>query len=170
MKNDALPTLSELSEYLRYDAVDGQFYWIKAQPFRPYSVGKVAGGDFNGYRGIRFRGQMFYSHRLAWLFCHKEWPSGQIDHKDGDRRNNRMNNLRISTQTQNMGNQRISKRNTSGLKGVSWNRRLKKWAAHIRCGGPETNTYLGLFDTREAAHAAYMEAAHRLFGEFARAA
>jgi hypothetical protein len=87
----------------------------------------------------------------------------QIDHIDGNGLHNWKGNLRPSTQQQNLWNQRINSRNTSGFKGVC--RNGKNWRAAIWLN--RKRMHLGTFLTREEAHAAYCEAAKQLFGEFA---
>lgn len=104
------------------------------------------------------------------ILMHRELmiaPSGlEVDHRDGDGLNNRRSNLRLATGSQNMHNARLSLRNTSGFKGVSCCNRNLKWRAQIAVG--RKSTFLGYFDTREAAHAAYLAASERLHGEFSR--
>ena len=96
-------------------------------------------------------------------------PTGMmIDHSDGDGTNNRRSNMRIATHAENMRNRRMSTNNTSGFKGVHWDKKSRKWCAQIR--NNSVGRYLGLFDTPEAAHAAYVAASELLHGEFARAA
>ena len=96
-------------------------------------------------------------------------PTGMmIDHIDGDGTNNRRSNMRIATHAENMRNRRMSTNNTSGFKGVHWEKKSQKWRAQIRINS--VRRYLGLFDTPEAAHAAYVAASEKLHGEFARAA
>lgn len=95
-------------------------------------------------------------------------PGQQVDHADCDGLNNTRENLRFATDVQNAVNKRLTIRNSSGFKGVSWNRLCRKWQAHIVLDGK--SRYLGLFDEPEAAHAAYVSAAERAYGEFARAA
>ena len=90
------------------------------------------------------------------------------DHVDGDGLNNRRSNLRLATKTENNRNARRSVRNTSGFKGVSWDKPRRKWRADIKVSG--RSKHVGYFDTPKAAHAAYCEAATRLHGEFARTA
>lgn len=93
-------------------------------------------------------------------------PEGlDVDHKDGDGLNNLRINLRVATHSQNRCNQRISKSNTSGFKGVS-RRKTGKWKAQIMVG--RRSFYLGLYDTPEAAHAAYIAASVDLHGEYGR--
>lgn len=91
-------------------------------------------------------------------------PSVEIDHRDLDKLNNRKANLRSATRSQNRANTTLSARNTSGFKGVV--RCGSRWRSAIRKNGKCIS--LGRFETPEAAHAAYVEAAQTLFGEFAR--
>ena len=95
-----------------------------------------------------------------------EWGRPTIDHRDGDGTNNRWNNLRRASQSQNNANRRRPRSNTSGFKGVSRCRRTGKWIAVI--GKRGRMIYLGKFSTPQAAHAAYVAAARKLYGEFAR--
>jgi hypothetical protein len=87
------------------------------------------------------------------------------DHIDNDGLNNRRDNLRLATRTQNAGNSRTWVNNSSGYKGVYFYKATGKYAAHIK-DGPKQRT-IGYFDTPEDAHIAYLEAAKRYFGEFA---
>lgn len=95
-------------------------------------------------------------------------PGQIVDHADCNGLNNTRANLRFATEQQSAVNKRLLRRNTSGFKGVSWNRDCSRWQAHICIDGK--SRYLGLYPTPEQAHAAYAEAAQRAFGEFARVA
>lgn len=92
----------------------------------------------------------------------------QVDHIDGDGLNNRRANLRQASHSQNQRNRGLGRKNTSGYKGVSWHTSSGKWWARIWAGGKRET--IGSFATPEAAHAAYVEAAIKLHGEFARTA
>ena len=95
-------------------------------------------------------------------------PDGmQVDHISCDGLDNRRENMRLATRAQNSQNSRIRIDNKSGFKGVCWNKKCKKWSAQITVFNK--GKHLGLFTTPESAHAAYVDAANRLFGEFARA-
>jgi hypothetical protein len=94
-------------------------------------------------------------------------PGYVVDHIDGDGLNNRRLNLRLATLAENARNRRLDVDSRSGLKGVTWHKKGRKWNARINVGGQIM--HLGLFETADAAHAAYMEAANFHFGEFARA-
>lgn len=89
----------------------------------------------------------------------------QVDHINGDSSDNRLENLRLATNTQNARNRGKSKHNTSGYKGVFWHKATNKWTAQI--GVDRKRIYLGIFDTPELAHRAYCEAAKVYHGEFA---
>jgi hypothetical protein len=94
-------------------------------------------------------------------------PDGwMVDHRDCNGLNNRRANLRLATASQNQGNRRLSNRNTSGFKGVSWHKADAKWQAYIRLN--DRKQHLGSFETPGEAHTAYVEAAARFYGEFAR--
>jgi hypothetical protein len=88
-----------------------------------------------------------------------------IDHINGDRTDNRRENLRRVNDFQNSQNQNISTRNTSGYKGVHWNKTVQKWQANIRAYGKQY--FLGYFLNREAAAIGYNEAAKETHGKYA---
>ena len=94
-------------------------------------------------------------------------PDGiEVDHISGDGLDNRRANMRQATTAQNQHNQRTRRDNTSGFKGVSWDRGGQKWQAHIKINGKSFK--LGCHDTPESAHDAYAEASARLHGDFGR--
>ena len=88
-----------------------------------------------------------------------------IDHIDRNGLNNQRNNLRDSTRSQNNANRGLNKNNTSGYKGVCWNKQKQKWHARIRVNYKYVQ--LGLFDNIKDAARAYNKAALKYFGEFA---
>ncbi len=93
-------------------------------------------------------------------------PGQIVDHRDGDPLNNQKNNLRFCTHIQNCQNSRVPSNSTSGIKGVVWHKRSKKWVVRIRnCG---KRIHVGSYVSKDNAAKAYMEAAKRLHGEFAR--
>lgn len=149
--------LQELRALLDYDPASGVFTW-KAKPARRIVIGSVAGGanNFGGwhYVVISVAKKPYLAHRLAWFHMTGEWPDGEIDHRNGDGLDNRWDNLRQATRGQNAQNMRIFRNNTSGYPGVS---RLRNgWRAEICAHG--VKQHLGLFDTAEAAAAAYLTA------------
>ena len=96
-----------------------------------------------------------------------ETPDGlDTDHKDGVGLNNRRSNLRVATRSQNMHNKRMQCNNTSGFKGVHWNKGRRLWQANIKAN--DQRTYLGSFQTAEEASEAYWKAAQEMHLDFAR--
>jgi len=157
-------TRARLREVLDYDDQTGEFRWLKQTSPR-VRVGQVAGTvNRDGYRLIAIDGKAYWAHRLVWLYMKGKWRSGVIDHRDGDPSNNCWDNLRPATRSQNCANRRIPRHNTCGLKGVSLHR--GRYCATICKKGRKHS--LGCFSTPQEAHAAYVKAARRLFGEFAR--
>jgi hypothetical protein len=158
-------TAEYLREVLHYNADTGIFTWLK--PRRKVRVGDRAGIiDPRGYVLIGIDQVRYWAHRLAWLYVYGEFPSDQLDHRNANKSDNRIANLRLANRSLNEGNKGRSRRNTSGVKGVSWHAASQKWIAQIhRDGAPR---YLGLFVDKDAAAAAYAKAAVEHFGEFAR--
>ena len=153
-------TVETLRGLLDYEPDTGIFRWRVSRG--GVEAGAAAGHINNrGYIRIMVNNSPFKAHRLAWLHFHGVWPQDQIDHINGDKRDNRIANLRDVSRSVNMQNQvRAQKDNKSGLRGVSWNKNKKRWEAGISVNG--RNEYLGSFDTTEAAHAAYLVAKLRL--------
>lgn len=102
-----------------------------------------------GYlRGAIFDKQ-YKAHQVCWALAHGAWPSGDIDHIDGDRTNNRASNLRAVGRSENMKNRAMSSNNTSGHMGVGYCKLRKKWKSRIYYEGRCIN--LGSFENKEAA-------------------
>lgn len=158
-----------LRETLSYDPETGIFRWL-VRASKNTIIGSIAGCIVgNGYYQIRMLGkQSFYAHRLAHLYMTGEWPPEEIDHMDGNPLNNRWSNLRIADRVENGRNACRPSHNTSGIKGVCWDRRRKKWRAYIVV--KKKHIGLGAFTFKHDAAAAYAHAATKLFGEFARIA
>ena len=115
----------------------------------------------NGYRIIEIDGFQYLAHRLAWLVTHGSWPIADVAHKDGDRDNNRIENLCPSSATHRGQSRTQAKTGTvSGLLGVSWSESHKKWRASIMANGH--SPFLGRYDTKEQAYAAYLSAKEKL--------
>jgi len=128
-------------------------------------AGKQAGALSNDrYIRVSIDGKLHLCQLLAWLYVHGVLPASGVDHKDRDPSNNRMANLRVATKAENGANTALSRRNTSGAKGVRWNRECRKWQATIVVNGK--SKHLGLFDSIDAAKATYMGAAREIYGQF----
>lgn len=116
----------------------------------------------NGYTIVRIDSKGYYLHRLIWEIVSGHDPLNEIDHRNRDRRDNRWENLREATTTQQKHNQGQRRNNTTGYKGVY--RHNDRYIAQITIDG--RGVHLGSFDTAELAHAAYREAARSHHGEF----
>jgi hypothetical protein len=159
-----------LREVLNYAPETGVFTWAK-KTCRKVTVGKVAGciskfARGGPYRVIRVDKTLHLAHRLAWLHVHGDWPADELDHINLDGLDNRIDNLRPATRAQNQRNVGISKRNTSGAKGVCKDRRTGKWRARVYAG---REYHIGVFDSFEEAVGAHERAAARYHKEFAAA-
>ena len=156
-------TAERLRHLLRYEPSSGLFFWKHANSPR-IKVGDLAGSETQGYINIQIDGKLYRAHRLAWLYNTGAWPALNLDHVNGISTDNSMENLREANQSENTANARGKAK--SGFKGVTAYR--GRWVASIRKNG--MREHLGVFDTPEEAHCAYVDAAQRLHGEFARAA
>lgn len=105
-----------------------------------------------GYRVGNVYGRTYPAHRVAWAIHHGDWPTGDIDHIDGDRQNNAITNLRDVTRAINLRNMRMSRHNTTGFTGVYRNTHTWKWSAKIWLNN--RSVHLGYFATAEEAVAA----------------
>jgi hypothetical protein len=103
-----------------------------------------------GYKHGSVHQVRIMAHRAAWAVHHGKWPSGQIDHINGDPADNRIQNLRVVSQSENQRNKRVRKDNTSGVPGVFWLKRIRRWQA-MAPDGHGGAIYLGVFKTLEDA-------------------
>lgn len=159
-------TQEQLMDVLHYNPDTGIFTWVSPTN-RRIKAGDVAGTiNCSGYSRTKVLGQEYLAHRLAWLYVTGAWPTGMVDHVNCNPLDNRFANLRIATNSQNLANQRLNSRNTSGFKGVTSYR--GRWRATLVKN--RKSNHLGYFDTPLEAHEAYCAAAKVHFGEFARAA
>jgi hypothetical protein len=114
-------------------------------------------GRFEG----RILGEGYLAHRVIFLWMQGRWPDPEVDHVDHDPLNNKWDNLREATRSDNTRNMSMSKANTSGRAGVFWDRSRNKWAVDITI---DWRAYrLGRYDTFEEACAA-RAAAEKLYG------
>ena len=159
-------THDRLTHLLRYDRLTGKF--IRRVSTAPRALAGMEAGDIDGrgYRRLRIDRKRYLAHRVAWFYVTGKWPEKEIDHKNGDKLDNRWRNLREAEVCENRRNSRVHKDSVSGHKGVSLNSTSGKWRARIWVEGQEVS--LGAFETPEQAAEAYASAAKRHFGEFAR--
>lgn len=160
-------TVKRLKEILLYNPNSGVFVW-RVAPCRSVQAGQVAGRLSNrGYIQIGISCRVYSAHRLAWFYTYGVWPAKDLDHKDRNKQNNAICNIREASQSENKANVEMHRDNTSGVKGVSWDSQRQKWRAQIGFRGKYM--YLGLFNSKDNAAAAYRAKAIKLFGKFAHA-
>jgi hypothetical protein len=151
----------------RYDEKTGTLWWRKPREGRRLDI-PAGRRQKNRHVTVSLDYVAYQVPHIIWLLKTGKWPTKELDHKNTIRWDNRWNNLREATPTQNRANSSRRKDNSSGMKGVSWHAPRKKWRARIMLGRKET--HLGLFDSKEAAQRIYIKAAKKYFREFARAA
>jgi hypothetical protein len=148
-----------IRELFNYEPSTGAFTRRTAHP--GWSVGGIAGHHAtNGYWVLYADGAYCFAHRVAWLYVHGCWPTGVIDHINGDKTDNRIANLREVSIAENRQNMGEYANNTSGHKGVYWWPQGNRWRAQINHEGKRH--YLGCFGEKAGAIDAYKAAAQRL--------
>lgn len=159
-------TFERVIELLDYDPHNGIFRHRKSRGGE--RAGSVAGTAANGYNQIFVDHWAYRAGRIAWLIMTgKPVPNGKlIDHKNGDRHDDRWQNLRLATPAENARNRGFCRRNTSGKVGVYPIKGTGKWGAEIGLDG--RNVRLGRFETLEAAIAKRQDAERLYYGDFAR--
>ncbi len=178
MAERQLPSPEVLRQLLRYEPDTGKLFW-KERPLGMFGTKRACstwnaryagnealiGDNGVGYRVGRIFDRPFLAHRVIWAIYFGQWPESQIDHINRDRADNRLENLRSATPAQNQFNQPKQSNNTSGFKGVFFDKRRGSWFAAIREKG--RNIHLGTFECPLAAAKAYDCAARERHGEFA---
>ena len=140
----------------------------KTIPVSRFKIGDIAGWlHSSGYYLITMNKKNYRLHRLVWIYHNGDIPNGMsVDHIDGDTKNNRIENLRLATHTENMRNRKMHSTNTSGIKGVEWYKYRNKWRVRMRIDGKDKT--LGYFHILEEAEAAAIAAREKYHGDFAR--
>jgi hypothetical protein len=150
-------TQERLKYLFDYDHKTGIFT-RKVRTCNSVNIGDIAGYDHLGYRMICIDRKEIFSHRLAWLYVYGYMPKNFIDHINGIKSDNRIENLREANRCENYQNQKVvQKRNKSSkFLGTSFNKHANKFTAQIQIYGKKT--HLGCFETAIEAHNAYIEA------------
>lgn len=163
MAIECLPSIEDVRNAFDYDAKNGVL--TRRVAGGHLKVGDVVATcqDRDGYPVLNFRGKQFRAHRLAWFHYYGVWPS-QLDHKNRDKKNFRIENLREATYAQNHANRIVMKTSRTGIKGVS--KQGDRFRVRIRKNGEIIN--IGSYETAAEAIAAYGAALKVIHGEFAR--
>lgn len=142
-------------EFLDYDRISGVFTWkhrglkwFKSvgswKSWNTRYAGTVVGAtQSKGYLFVSIFKKRYFLHRIAWLYLHGFFPECQIDHIDGNKKNNSESNLRLASNQENSRNEKLRTNNTSGHLGVVWEKRTKRWVAQAMVDG--RNKYLGSY-------------------------
>lgn len=149
---------ANISDYVHYDQATGQFEFSGIRDYKGATFMHVAPDRVT----IHLCGGNYQAAHIAVLCMTGAWPKGEIAYADKDPKNLKWSNLIDVTRSQQNAGHGLSKRNTSGFKGVSWDRTHRKWFAKIT--HKRRQIYLGLFDSAERAHDAYCAAGVKLFG------
>jgi hypothetical protein len=153
-------------EYLRnlFKYSNGKLFW-KERPGRYVKAGTQAGCVYNnGYCVVTINNKRYGLHRIIFMMHHGYFPN-EIDHIDGNKANNNIDNLRAATRQQNKNNTGIIVSNTSGYKNVSWNKKTQKWKVELRVN--EKKKHLGIFKDLELADLVATMAREKYHGEYA---
>lgn len=147
-------TQTQVRELFDYDSENGWLIrkktragnpWNKPCGHKPYAP--------HGYGEVGIAGKAYKTHRVIWLWHYGEWPENEIDHIDQNKMDNRIENLRNVSNSENQHNSSIRKNNSTGFPGVYWHKQFKKYQAQISINNKLI--YLGRFTTPEEAFLAY---------------
>ena len=159
-----------LRNCLRYCNESGKLYWKRRDELSRQWNSRYPGTeaftsiDGAGYKRGEINSKNFMAHRVVWAIHYGEWPETIIDHIDGCKTNNKISNLRLATRSQNSYNRGLNSNNTSGSRGVWFNKSKGKWRAEIFINGSRIN--LGEFKDRCAAISSFEAASKANHGEF----
>jgi HNH endonuclease len=163
VRHDDLVAVDRLRECFSYDAKTGILRW-KIRPTTNVAIGDVAGcSDHRGYRYVRLDRQLLLAHRIAWAIHYRSWPEYDLDHRNMDKSDNRIVNLRLAARPQNNAN--APALNHNGLpKGCYQLKGRQRWYSQIKIDGKIKR--LGTFATIEEAAAAFRREHRVIHGEF----
>lgn len=141
---------SYVNSRLSYDKTTGILTWKDSR--KKEFIGRIAGYTLvDGGIAVKIDKKLYKAHRLAWLLYYGQWPNGDLDHIDGNRANNKINNLRIASIRQNGQNRKENRNKPCGTR-----RSFNKWHATITIN--KKRVFLGSYDTELEAHNAYLSA------------
>lgn len=157
---------AEILSYFHYDPVTGHLRWAKPKPKSKVRAGHVVsyiGAD--GYLTVTFHKKRYKAHRICWLLASGDWPDGDIDHINGDRTDNRLDNLRVCSRQNNLRNMKKQPNKSSVYKGVS-KRKDNQYEAYYSLNNKKVS--LGLFTQEREAALVYNINVAPIFKDYAR--
>ena len=165
MTRKDLPPVELLRKLLRYEPETGKLFWMErvdaSQSWNTRYAGSDAGAIHSrGYVHVSLLGSRYKAHRLVWAMITGAAPSGDIDHINGDRSDNRAENLRDVDGHENRKNSKLQANNKTGVPGVFYRTDRGRWIAYIKVMGKRK--HIGTFDSFDDAVSARMIEARRL--------
>jgi len=162
-----------IRENLRYDPETGHLWWTKPSESKQgrRRLDKPTGTVHKRHGYVVFNiglseGRVLCrAHRIAWFLHYGSWPKDMLDHINGIRNDNKIENLRAATPKENDRNRKSYKECSSKYKGVSWDKRCQKWRSYIKFNLRQK--HLGIYTSEEEAARAYDKAARECFGDYA---
>lgn len=159
-----IETQDQLKKILKYDPETGCFTWLIQRSSRRKIGDKAGYLDPGRYVRINVQGHLHYAHRLAFLYMEGAYPKNDVDHINRSKSDNRWINLRKATRTENFFNRPLGINNTSGYKGVSFDKSKNKFSAIATINGK--SNFLGRFNSALEAHEAYVRFSKERHGQF----
>jgi hypothetical protein len=152
---------NELNSIFEYEPLTGVVRWKERRS--NIAQGSIAGCVHgSGYKVVTINSKTYKLHRIIWIMLFGQIPENfYLDHINGNKIDNRLENLRLATNNQNQQNRPAPKNSSSGYRGVTWHKQVNKWMARICHEGKRTT--IGFFDTAEDAYEAYKQEAKKLF-------
>lgn len=157
-------TQERLKELVTYFPTTGEMTW-NVDRSRNKAGSRVGHRTQKGYVLVGIDKKLYLRHRLAWLYVNGVWPTAFIDHVNGIKGDDRLENLREAEHSQNIANSKRHTDNKSGVKGVHFHPQTGKW--RVQLGGKATR-HVGLFESKAEAADAYEKAARERWGKYAR--
>lgn len=159
---NAAHTQEQLAEYFRYDPETGKLFW-KINKNKARAGDEACTPHQSGYLAVQLDKTAYLVHLVIWCLVYGAFPESLIDHWDLNKRNNRLDNLRLSTGSGNCCNNPMRKDNKSGVKGVNWHTRLLKWQARVQINYKRSTNYFDSLEEAEAFVKTKRESLHQKF-------
>lgn len=153
-------THNELIAKISYESETGNFFWNVNSGSRAKIGQKLGSYDMYGYLTVRINKKSYKLHRLAWFYVHKIWPENDVDHINGIRNDNRLCNLRCASRKTNLENRTCKSESETGLYGAYYDKRKRKYYSAI--SHHNIKIHLGMFESAQEAHNAYIDAKQKL--------